>query len=82
MAPYLLIVCRGRLGLYHELEAMYEGSGRVDVILDRRRTPDRRRGRGVWAGPERRQGERRQRRPEVEEHLRVLGWALVRRAPP
>lgn len=74
----LMIVSRGRESLYDELRVMYEQSERVQVILDRRINPDRRRARPAWPEPERRRGERRQRRPDFEEHLQLLGWALTR----
>jgi hypothetical protein len=65
-----MIVSRDREDLYEELAGMFEGSDRVQVILDRRCGPGR--------PPARSGSERRRLRREAAEHLDVFGWVIVR----
>jgi hypothetical protein len=70
----LFIVARDHLQLYESLRREFAREHDVQVVLDRRR--GERRGRAVRLPGERRRTDRRE-RSEVEQDLRVLGWALV-----
>lgn len=74
-AKQILVVARDRQKLYEYARRAFAGNPTVEVVLDRRRgerrTADRRR------TPDRRRGDRRL-TLEVEDHLRTLGWAIVR----
>jgi hypothetical protein len=76
MANVLLIVSRSSPALYAYLRSEFEGlSTEIDVVLDRREG-ERRRGPSPET-PERRRADRRA--YLIDNDLRGLGWALVRR---
>jgi hypothetical protein len=76
----LLIVSRHNSTLYSYACTEFEGLGTdIDVVLDRRRGERRRRAVGETES-ERRRADRRA--CAVEEDLRGIGWALVRREAP
>jgi hypothetical protein len=78
--PILLIVSRHNSTLYSYACTEFEGLGTdIDVVLDRRRGERRRRVSGETES-ERRRGDRRA--YAIEEDLRGIGWALVRRDAP
>jgi hypothetical protein len=66
MARMLFIVARDDPGLYESLRREFADEPEVEVILDRRAGERR-------TGP----GDERRRRPEVDERLQALGWAIV-----
>ena len=78
----LLIVSRHNSTLYSYACSEFEGLGTdIDVVLDRRRGERRRRAIVAETESERRQADRRA--YAVDEDLRGIGWALIRRdAPP
>jgi hypothetical protein len=78
----LLIVSRQNSTLYSYACSEFEGLGtEIDVVLDRRRGERRRRPASEPTVAERRRAERRA--YVVDEDLKGIGWALVRRnAPP
>jgi hypothetical protein len=72
----ILVVASDRQKLYEYAKRAFSGNASVEVVLDRRRTerrstPDR------SGTPERRRGDRRL-MSEIDNHLRALGWAVVR----
>lgn len=74
MGRLLVIVARSESARYAYLKHVF-ANDTVEVIVDRRHTVRR-----VQDGPpalDRRRGDRRHR--SVDEELRTLGWALVRR---
>jgi hypothetical protein len=76
----LLIVSRHNSTLYAYACSEFEGLGtEIDVVLDRRRGERRRRPAGETES-DRRQADRRSH--AVEQDLRGIGWALVRRNAP
>ncbi len=76
VAKQILVVARDRQKLYEYAKRAFSGNATVEVILDRRNA-ERRRSRDRSGAPERRQGDRR-RLLEIDNHLRALGWAVVR----
>jgi hypothetical protein len=77
----LLIVSRNNSTLYAYACSEFEGLGKdIDVVLDRRRGERRRQLLREAFESERRQAERRA--YAVDEDLRAIGWALVRRDVP
>jgi len=75
MAPLVFLVAPSERRLYREVVRGFAGTDDVEVIVDRR-VGERRQSVTPVPGAERRGGDRRARR-EVDEDLRVLGWALV-----
>ena len=76
----LMIVSRHNSTLYTYACSEFEGLGKeIDVVLDRRRG-ERRRQPSAGNGTERRQADRRA--YAIDEDLRGIGWALVRRDAP
>jgi len=72
----IVVVQRDRQKLYEYVKRAFSGNASVDVVLDRRRTE--RRGAGDRSrAPDRRRGDRRLMN-EIDNHLRALGWAVVR----
>ncbi len=72
----IVVVERDRQKLYEYVKRAFSGNTSVDVVLDRRRSE--RRGAGDRSrGPDRRRGDRRLMN-EIDNHLRALGWAVVR----
>jgi hypothetical protein len=71
----LLVVQHDRQKLYEYAKRAFSGNSSVEVILDRRR--GERRDAARPSGPERRRGDRRLMN-EIDNHLRALGWAVVR----
>lgn len=72
----IVVVERDRQKLYEYIKRAFSGNASVAVVLDRRRSD--RRGAGDRSGaPERRRGDRRL-MSEIDNHLRALGWAVVR----
>jgi len=71
----LLIVARHELELYEYLKQRFAGRPDVQVILDRR-VGERRR-RSLPTADERRRGCDRRARPQVDEDIRTLGFAVV-----
>ena len=76
VAKQILVVARDRQKLYEYAMRAFSGNASVEVILDRRHA-ERRRSRDRSGTPERRRGDRRRMR-EIDNHLRALGWAIVR----
>jgi len=76
VAKQILVVARDRQKLYEYAKRAFSGNATVEVILDRR-NGERRRSRDRSGTPERRQGDRRL-LLEIDNHLRALGWAVVR----
>ena len=76
----LMIVSRQNSTLYTYACSEFEGLGKeIDVVLDRRRG-ERRRQPSAASGTERRQADRRA--YAIDEDLKGIGWALVRRNAP
>src|SRR5882672_5016696 len=72
----IVVVERDRQKLYEYVKRAFSGNASVDVVLDRRRSE--RRGAGDRSrAPDRRRGDRRLMN-EIDNHLRALGWAVVR----
>jgi hypothetical protein len=71
-----VVVERDRQKLYEYVKRAFSGNASVDVVLDRRRS-DRRGSGDRSRAPERRRGDRRLMN-EIDNHLRALGWAVVR----
>jgi hypothetical protein len=76
VAKQILVVARDRQKLYEYAKRAFSGNATVEVILDRRSAERRRTGDRSGA-PERRRGDRRL-LLEIDNHLRALGWAVVR----
>jgi len=76
VAKQILVVARDRQKLYEYAKRAFSGNASVEVILDRRNA-ERRRSRDGSGTPERRRGDRRL-MLEIDNHLRALGWAVVR----
>jgi hypothetical protein len=72
----ILVVQRDRQKLYEYAKRAFSGNPSVEVILDRR-TAERRRTGPRTGSPDRRRGDRRLMN-EIDNHLRALGWAVVR----
>jgi hypothetical protein len=71
---HFIIVARDREALYQHLSEGLAGNPAVRVVRDRRRTA-----RPSAAGVDQpKQGTAERRWRDVDEHLRVLGWAVVR----
>jgi hypothetical protein len=84
MARFLHIVARSRLDLYDRLRDAFARDRDTEVILDRRRGERRqgeRRTEGGRGLPGRRHGgDRRERRPDLDQELREVGLITVRAA--
>ena len=76
VAKQILVVARDRQKLYEYAKRAFSGNASVEVILDRRGA-ERRRSTDRSGAPERRRGDRRLMN-EIDNHLRALGWAVVR----
>jgi hypothetical protein len=74
-AKQILVIARDRQKLYEYARRAFAGNPTVEVVLDRRRGERRTTDRP--GAPDRRRGDRRL-MLEVEDHLRTLGWAIVR----
>jgi hypothetical protein len=72
----IVVVERDRQKLYEYVKRAFSGNASIDVVLDRRRS-DRRGSGDRSRAPERRRGDRRL-MTEIDNHLRALGWAVVR----
>lgn len=75
VAKQILVVARDQQKLYEYARRAFAGNPTVEVVLDRRRAERRSADRPRM--PERRQSVRRL-TLEVDDHLRTLGWAVVR----
>ena len=75
VAKQILVVARDRQKLFEYAKRAFSGNSSVEVVLDRRRGD--RRGSDRSSTPERRRGDRRL-MTEIDNHLRALGWAVVR----
>jgi hypothetical protein len=75
IAKQILVIARDRQKLYEYARRAFAGNPTVEVVFDSRRG-ERRKGDRPGA-PDRRRGDRRL-MLEVDEHLRTLGWAIVR----
>jgi hypothetical protein len=74
-AKQIFVVARDREKLFEYAKRAFSGNSSVEVVLDRRRGERRR---GEKSGlPDRRRGDRRLMN-EIDNHLRALGWAVVR----
>ncbi len=71
----LLIVARNEPELYEYLKQRFVGRPDVEVILDRR-VGERRREQVATSSERRRGGDRRE-RPQVDEDIKTLGFAVV-----
>jgi hypothetical protein len=74
-AKQILVVARDRQKLFEYAKRAFSGNSSVEVVLDRRRSE--RRTAGGASSPDRRRGDRRLMN-EIDNHLRALGWAVVR----
>jgi hypothetical protein len=71
----IVVVARDRQKLFEYAKRAFTGNSSVEVVLDRRRA-ERRSGERA-SSPDRRRGDRRLMN-EIDNHLRALGWAVVR----
>jgi hypothetical protein len=79
MPKVLMIIARDNRKLYTYVCSEFEGLGTdIEVVLDRRHAE--RRGSAAPSATERRRADRRA--YKIEEDLRGIGWALVRRDLP
>jgi hypothetical protein len=74
-AKQIFVVARDREKLFEYAKRAFSGNSSVEVVLDRRRS-ERRSG-SRTGSPDRRRGDRRLMN-EIDNHLRALGWAVVR----
>src|SRR5262249_16708428 len=74
-AKQIVVIARDRQKLFEYTNRAFSGNSSLEVCLDRRR-PDGRTGDRPRA-PDRRRGHRRL-MSEIDNHLRALGWAVVR----
>ena len=74
-AKQIVVVARDRQKLFEYAKRAFSGNPSVEVVLDRRRTERRTSDRS--GSPDRRRGDRRLMN-EIDNHLRALGWAVVR----
>jgi hypothetical protein len=74
-AKQIFVVARDREKLFEYAKRAFSGNSSVEVVLDRRRG-ERRRGEKTGS-LDRRRGDRRLMN-EIDNHLRALGWAVVR----
>jgi hypothetical protein len=74
-AKQIFVVARDRERLFEYAKRAFSGNSSVEVVLDRRR--GERRGADKTSSPDRRRGDRRL-MTEIDNHLRALGWAVVR----
>jgi hypothetical protein len=74
-AKQIFVVARDREKLFEYAKRAFSGNSSVEVVLDRRR--GERRGPDKAGSPDRRRGDRRLMN-EIDNHLRALGWAVVR----
>src|SRR3989449_7140742 len=74
-AKQIFVVARDRERLFDYAKRAFSGNSSVEVVLDRRR--GERRGADKTSSPDRRRGDRRL-MTEIDNHLRALGWAVVR----
>ena len=74
-AKQIMVVARDRQKLFEYAKRAFSGNSSVEVVLDRRR--GERRNADKTSSPERRRGDRRLMN-EIDNHLRALGWAVVR----
>ena len=79
MARFLFIVARQLPRVYEHLCQQFAGEPNVEIIFDRRKSDRRQPEAAETPATERRHGERR-RNAEVDEQLRVMGYAFVRLA--
>src|SRR5262245_30619931 len=69
----LLIISRDRQKLYEHVKRAFSDNATVEVIFDRRTAESR----NAANASERRRGDQQQ-RLETDNHLKALGWAIVR----
>jgi hypothetical protein len=74
-AKQIFVVARDREKLFEYAKRAFSGNSSVEVVLDRRR--GERRNNEKTGSPDRRRGDRRLMN-EIDNHLRALGWAVVR----
>jgi hypothetical protein len=74
-AKQIFVVARDREKLFEYAKRAFSGNSSVEVVLDRRR--GERRNSEKASAPDRRRGDRRLMN-EIDNHLRALGWAVVR----
>ena len=74
-AKQIVVIARDRQKLFEYAKRAFTGNSSVEVVLDRRRA-ERRSGERA-SSPDRRRGDRRLMN-EIDNHLRALGWAVVR----
>jgi hypothetical protein len=74
-AKQIVVVARDRQKLFEYAKRAFSGNSSVEVVLDRRR--GERRNAEKTSSPDRRRGDRRLMN-EIDNHLRALGWAVVR----
>jgi hypothetical protein len=74
-AKQIFVVARDRERLFEYAKRAFSGNSSVEVVLDRRRS-ERRTGSRA-SSTDRRRGDRRLMN-EIDNHLRALGWAVVR----
>ena len=74
-AKQIVVVARDRQKLFEYAKRAFSGNPTVEVVLDRRRSERRTSER--TGSPDRRRGDRRLMN-EIDNHLRALGWAVVR----
>jgi hypothetical protein len=80
MARFLYIVARDRMDLYERFREEFGREGDIEVVLDRRRGERRQGERRLEGGrglPGRRRGDRRQRRPDLAQELREVGYFIA-----
>ena len=73
----ILVVARNQPGLFEYLRQVFMEDPDVKVVIDRRQG-DRRRRAEPWSAERRRQSDRRT-RPALDEKLRDIGFAIVKR---
>ena len=74
-AKQIVVIARDRQKLFEYTKRAFSGNSSVEVVLDRRRAERRTGDRG--SSSDRRRGDRRL-MSEIDNHLRALGWAVVR----
>jgi hypothetical protein len=81
MARFLYVVARDRMDLYDRFRGELAREADIDVVLDRRfgerRRGERRTEGGRGLPGRRRGGERRERRPDLAQELREVGYFIA-----
>ena len=75
-ATRLVIVARDRTNFLRSMQADFATDSRIEVVVDRRVSPERRRHNGAFHILEKRRGDRRRRR-FVDAQVRAVGFATV-----